>query len=163
MDRNEFPLDPCHVGVPSVAPKMISEPMVRSVQTVYLSCVKISTTSKRTKTSFHLTHVTQAFPSVHQNDCMPMVHSVQTVHLSCVKINTISMWQNRPNYMAHVCLSLSYRLLTVAHGSQTTLIVYRVSSGNPESYFLFFQAGFIREDIAASQQFIQIYNYITSE
>jgi hypothetical protein len=46
IDRNEFPLDPRHVGVPSVAPKIISEPMVCSAQTVNLSYVGINTISK---------------------------------------------------------------------------------------------------------------------
>jgi hypothetical protein len=48
-----------HLGVPSGAPKMISQPMVHSVQTVHLSCVKISTISKRTESSIHLTLVTK--------------------------------------------------------------------------------------------------------
>jgi hypothetical protein len=47
-DRDEIPHDPRHLRVPSGASKMISEPVVRSVQTVHLSCVKISTISKRT-------------------------------------------------------------------------------------------------------------------
>jgi hypothetical protein len=58
MDRNQFPLDPHHVGVPLVAPKMIYEPMVRLAQTVYLSCIEINTISKWTEMSFHLTQVT---------------------------------------------------------------------------------------------------------
>jgi hypothetical protein len=29
MDRNELPLEPCHLGVPSGVSKMITEPMVR--------------------------------------------------------------------------------------------------------------------------------------
>ena len=45
MDRNEIPHVPRHLGVPSCASKMISEPMVRSAQTAHLSCVKISTIS----------------------------------------------------------------------------------------------------------------------
>ena len=51
--RNKIPHDPCHLEVPSRVPKMFSEPMVPSAQTMYLSYVKIRTTSKRTKTSFH--------------------------------------------------------------------------------------------------------------
>jgi len=58
MDQNELPLDPRHVGVPSGVPKMIYEPMVRSMQTMHLSCVEINTVYKWTDTSFHLTHVT---------------------------------------------------------------------------------------------------------
>ena len=55
-DRNEIPHDPHHLGVPSGASKMISEPMVCSAPTVQLSCT--NTGSQLTKTRFHLTHVT---------------------------------------------------------------------------------------------------------
>jgi hypothetical protein len=58
FNANEFPFDPCHAGVQSGVPKAISEPMVHSAQTVHLSCVEISSISKRTKMSFHLTNVT---------------------------------------------------------------------------------------------------------
>ena len=64
MDRNELPLDPRHLGVPSGASKPIYVPMVRSVQTVHLSCVKISTISKQTEMSFHLSLVTQEYHRV---------------------------------------------------------------------------------------------------
>jgi hypothetical protein len=50
--------NPWHLGVLSGAPKMIFEPIARSAQIVYLSCVKINSISKWTKTSFHLTHIT---------------------------------------------------------------------------------------------------------
>jgi len=40
------------------ASKMISNPMVRLTQTAQLSCVKISTISKRTETIFNLTQIT---------------------------------------------------------------------------------------------------------
>jgi hypothetical protein len=58
MDRNEIPQDPCHLVVPSGVSKMISKPAVRSVQTVHLSCVKISTIFKRTESSIQLRLVT---------------------------------------------------------------------------------------------------------
>jgi hypothetical protein len=54
MDRNVIPHGPHHQG----ASKMISEPMVRSAQTVHLYCVKTSTISKQTELSFHLNLVT---------------------------------------------------------------------------------------------------------
>ena len=56
--RNELRLEPLHLGVPSGASKMISDPMVHMVQTVHLSCTDTNTVSKQTKTRFHLTHVT---------------------------------------------------------------------------------------------------------
>jgi len=61
---NEIPHAPCHLGVPSGASKMISEPMVRSAQTVHRSCVKISTISKWTEMSFQLSLVTLEYHRV---------------------------------------------------------------------------------------------------
>jgi hypothetical protein len=58
MDRNGIPHDSSHVGVPFGVSKMISEPMIRSVQKVQLSCVKINTISKQTKRSFQLSLIT---------------------------------------------------------------------------------------------------------
>jgi hypothetical protein len=61
MDRNEIPYDPGHLGVLSGVSKAIFEPVVRSAQTVHLSCVKNRTISKQTEMSIHLTHVTWLF------------------------------------------------------------------------------------------------------
>jgi hypothetical protein len=58
MDYNEFSLDPRHIGVPLIAPKMIFEHMVRSAQTMHLSCVEINTISKQTEMIFHLIYAT---------------------------------------------------------------------------------------------------------
>jgi hypothetical protein len=56
---------PRDLGVSSGACKMISEPMVCSTQTVHLSCVKISTVSKRTEMSFHVSLITSEYHWVH--------------------------------------------------------------------------------------------------
>jgi hypothetical protein len=53
-DQNEIPHDPRHLGFLFGASQTISKPMVCSAQTVHLSCVNISTISKRTEISFHL-------------------------------------------------------------------------------------------------------------
>jgi hypothetical protein len=45
--------------------KMISEPMICSVQTMHLSCVKISTISKGTRMCFHLSLITSEYHRVH--------------------------------------------------------------------------------------------------
>jgi hypothetical protein len=91
MDRNEFPLDPRHVAVPLLVPKKISEPMVRSAQTLYLFCTKINTISKQTETSIPLDPHLQRVPSgASKMISKPMVCSAQTVHLSCAETNTIS-------------------------------------------------------------------------
>jgi hypothetical protein len=58
MNRNKLPLDPRHLGITLGAPKMIPMPMVHLAQTMHRSRAEINTVSKRTKMSFHLTHVT---------------------------------------------------------------------------------------------------------
>jgi hypothetical protein len=58
MHQNEIPYDPRHLGVQSGASKMIYEAVVRSAETVHLSCVKISTIFERTESSLHLSLVT---------------------------------------------------------------------------------------------------------
>jgi hypothetical protein len=90
IEQKEIPHDPCHLGVSSDRSKTISEVVVRSAQTVHLSCVKIITIFERTKSSFHFSLVTYEYHCVHQKRfCVPMVRSAQTMHLSCVKISTI--------------------------------------------------------------------------
>jgi hypothetical protein len=65
--------------------------MVCSVQTVHLSCVKISTLSRWTKISFRLSLITSEYYQVHLKGFSdPMVCSAQTVHVPCVKIRTTS-------------------------------------------------------------------------
>jgi hypothetical protein len=61
MDRNELPLEPHHLGVPSGLPKMITESMVFLTKIVHLSCTDTKTVSKWTETRFDMTHVTQGF------------------------------------------------------------------------------------------------------
>jgi hypothetical protein len=46
------------------ASEMISEPTVRLAQTVHLSLIKITTVSKRTETSFHLSLITWEYHPV---------------------------------------------------------------------------------------------------
>jgi hypothetical protein len=58
---NRAPPDARHLGVQSFASKMIYEPMVRLMQTDYLSCTDASTVSKLIETIFHMTHVTKEF------------------------------------------------------------------------------------------------------
>jgi hypothetical protein len=64
IDQTTIPHDPHHLGLPSGASKTISEPVVRSAQTLHLSCVKISTISKRIESSIHLNLVTLEYNQV---------------------------------------------------------------------------------------------------
>jgi hypothetical protein len=64
MDQHEIPQDPCHLVVPSGASKMMSKPALRSAHTMHLSCIKISTITKRTESSIHLSLVTKEYHEV---------------------------------------------------------------------------------------------------
>jgi hypothetical protein len=57
-DQKEILYDPRHLGVPSGVSKIISEAMLRLVQTVDLSCTETNNISKSTETRFYMTHVT---------------------------------------------------------------------------------------------------------
>jgi hypothetical protein len=57
IDQNKRPLEPLHLGVPSGASKMISEPVVHLAQIVHLSCTNANTVSKWTEMRYHMTHV----------------------------------------------------------------------------------------------------------
>ena len=64
MDRSEIQYDTRHLGVPSGAFKLISKHMVRSMQTVQLSYIKISTISEQTQPNFHLSLFTYEYHQV---------------------------------------------------------------------------------------------------
>ena len=66
MDRSEIRYDTRHQGVPSGVSKLISKHMVCSMQTVHLSCIKISTISKQTEPSFHLSLFILEYKQWHQ-------------------------------------------------------------------------------------------------
>jgi hypothetical protein len=65
------------------------EPLVRSTQTMHLSCIKISTISKWTKRSFQLSLVTYQGVSSSSSKMIsePKVRLVQIVHLSCIQMD----------------------------------------------------------------------------
>jgi hypothetical protein len=62
LHQSEIPYNTRHQGVPSGAFKLISKHMVCSIQT--LPCIRISTISKLTKPSFHLSLFTQEYQIV---------------------------------------------------------------------------------------------------
>jgi hypothetical protein len=64
-DRSEILYDTRHLRVLLGASKYILKHMVRSMQFVHLSCIKISTISKQSKLSFHLSPFTQEYHRVH--------------------------------------------------------------------------------------------------
>jgi hypothetical protein len=99
MDRNDHPLEPSHLVVPSGASKTISEPMVRLVQTMQLSCVKISTICKQTKMSIHLSLVTLEYHRVRPKQFLSLWYVWRK---SCTDTNTISKRMEMRFHMTHV-------------------------------------------------------------
>ena len=89
MDQNEIPHDPRHQGVPSDASKMIYEPIVCSVQTVHLSCIKISNISKWSELSHEAHHLGVPLGASKMISKL-MVHLVQNLYLSCTDTNTVA-------------------------------------------------------------------------
>ena len=63
--RNELPLEPRNLVVPSGASKTICKTMVHLAQTMHLSCTDTNPASKRKEVRFHMTHVTYEFHRVH--------------------------------------------------------------------------------------------------
>jgi len=81
--------------------KMISEPMVRSTQTVQLSCVMISTISKWGELSLEPRQL--GVPSgASKAISEPMVRWAQNVHLSCTDTYTVSKQKEVRFHMTHV-------------------------------------------------------------
>jgi hypothetical protein len=98
-----------HLGVPSGASKIIYEPVVRSMQTVHLSCVKISTISNELNQAS-----TCASAPRSTIGCVKMIYETtlcleQTVYLSCTDTNTISKWTIMRFHVTHVTLEF-YRV-----------------------------------------------------
>jgi hypothetical protein len=96
---------PTHLGVPSGASKTISEHMVRLVQTTQLSCVKISTMSKWTQASLHLSLVTWSTIECVQNDFWAYstfcANRAPILHPYCTDTNTVSKRIEMRFHMTH--------------------------------------------------------------
>jgi hypothetical protein len=92
-DRNELPFEPRQPGVPSGASKIISDPMVRLVQTVHLSCTETNTVSKQTETIFHLSLVTFEYHLVCHKSC---IYLALKLTLSPNGPKRASIWASSP-------------------------------------------------------------------
>jgi hypothetical protein len=81
---------------------MISKPLARLAQTVYLSCVKINTL-QMDQNQFPVDPRHVGVPLVASKMISEqMVHSAQTLHLFCAMINTISKWTETRVHLIHV-------------------------------------------------------------
>jgi hypothetical protein len=106
---------PTHLGVPSVAFKTISKPMVRLAQTAHLSCIKISTVSKQTQTSFKLRMVTWEYHLVHPKWFLslwyvwrnPCTYIALTLTLSLNRPKRDSIWPTHLRFPSGVSKMIS--------------------------------------------------------
>jgi hypothetical protein len=84
---------------------MIFEPMVRSTQTMHLSCVKVSTVSENDQNEHPLEPHHLLVPlGVSKMASKPMVCLAHTMHLSCTDTNTVSKRKEERFHMTHVTL-----------------------------------------------------------
>jgi hypothetical protein len=90
MVWNEIWHDPHHLGVLSGVSKMIFEPMVRSMQTVQLFCIKLALSPNRPKRSSTRALSPRSTIGCVQNNLWAYGTFRETKQLSCVKISTIS-------------------------------------------------------------------------
>jgi hypothetical protein len=82
---------------------MISEPMVRMVQIVHLSCVEMNTISKMFQNEFPLDPRHVEVPSyVPKMISKPMACSAQIVHLSYAETKTISIRAETSFYLTYI-------------------------------------------------------------
>jgi hypothetical protein len=98
-DWNEDPLEPCHLGVPSSASKMIYEPMVCLAQTVHQSYANTNIVSTWTETRFHLSLVTKVYHRVRPKWFMSLWYvgcKSFTLTLSLNGLKWASTWASSP-------------------------------------------------------------------
>jgi hypothetical protein len=103
-DQNGIPHDPRHLRVPSGASKTTSEAMVRSSQTMHLSCMKISYIFEWSRSSFHLSLVTKEYHRVHPKRflslwyiwCKPCTYLASRFVVSPNELNQASTWASSP-------------------------------------------------------------------
>ena len=101
-DRNKVQHDPRHLGVPSGASNTMSETMVRSAQTVHLSCIMISTLqTDRNELPLEPRHLVVP-SSASKTISEPMVCLPQTMHLYCTDTNSVSKHKEARFQMTHI-------------------------------------------------------------
>jgi hypothetical protein len=104
MDWIELPHEPCHLGVPPGASKMIPEPLVCLAQTMHLSCTETRTIAKWTESSIHLSPSPRSTFRCIQNDFLslwyirrkPCTYLVSRLALSLNELNQASTWASLP-------------------------------------------------------------------
>jgi hypothetical protein len=122
MEWNQHSLEPCHLGVLSAASKIISEPMVHLAQTMHLSCTDTNTVSKRTKTRFHMTHISKEFHPMRPKwflclwyvRCKPCTYLASRLALSPNGLNRASTWASSPRSTIRCVKMISEPMLCFA-------------------------------------------------
>jgi hypothetical protein len=103
MEKSDIPPDPCHLGVPSGASKIIAKPMLRLTRILHRHehCLQMER-SDIPHDPCHLGVPSDASKMIAE----AMVRLAQTMHLSCIDTNTVSKWKEVKFHMTHVTLEL---------------------------------------------------------
>jgi hypothetical protein len=108
MNWIKHPLEPRHLGIPSSASKMISVPVVRSAQTIQLSCIKNSSISNELTQASTWASSPRSTIGCVQNDFRAYGMFSTNLHLSCTNTNTISKWTKTRFHMTHATLEFHW-------------------------------------------------------
>jgi hypothetical protein len=100
--RNEIPHDPPHLGVPSGASKMISEPMVRSAQNMHLLASRLALSPNLPNQASTWASSPRSTSGASKTIYEHMVHSAQTVLLSCTDTNIVCKHTKMRLHITHV-------------------------------------------------------------
>jgi hypothetical protein len=87
---------------------MFSEPMVRSTQTLHLTCVKISTISNELNQASTWASSPRSTIGCVQNDFLAYGMFSTNLHLSCTDTNTISKCTKTRFHMTHITLEFHW-------------------------------------------------------
>ena len=129
MDRSEIPYDTRHQGVPLGASKLISKHMVCSVQTMHLPCIRISTISKLTELSFHLSLFTQEYELVRPKWFLRLWCIMRKLYTYLALKLTMSTNRPKQDYIWHTstrssigCVQIDFLTYGTLHANCVTIL-----------------------------------------
>jgi hypothetical protein len=135
-DWTKIPYDTHDLGVLSGASKLIFENMICSMQTIHLSCIKISTISKQTEPSFHLSLFTkqyhrelpQRFLSLWCTRHKPCTYLAPKLILSPTRLKRDSIWYTSSSssigciYSSIGCVEIDFWTYGMLHANRAPIL-----------------------------------------
>jgi hypothetical protein len=117
--------------------------MVRSAQTVHLSCTDTNTVFKRTETRFHMTHVTLEYHQVRPKwflsqwsvQCKPCTYLASRLPLSLNRPKWVSTWASSPSSSIGAFKTISKPMVLLAQPCTYLTLTQTLSPNGPKWAF----------------------------